>query len=61
MLYIGCQYQAMKKVKKKEAYLPYLSFLQDEVGNTHIFLALLTKSIARLGNKIDFYHTFALL
>ena len=38
MLYIGCQYQVIKKVKKKrKAYLPYLSFLQDEIGNTHIF------------------------
>ena len=38
MLYIGCQYQVIKKVKKKrKADLPYLSFLQDEIGNTHIF------------------------
>ena len=36
MLYIGCQYQAIKKVKKKES-RPTLSFLQDEIGNTHIF------------------------
>ena len=41
MLYIGCQYQVIKKVKKKrKADLPYLSFLQDEIGNTHFFLAL---------------------
>ena len=40
MLYIGCQYQVIKKVKKKrKADLPYLSFLQDKIGNTHIFLA----------------------
>ena len=39
MLYIGCQYQAIKKLKKKESRptLPYLSFLQVEMGNTHIF------------------------
>ena len=38
MLYIGCQYQVIKKVKKKrKSDLPYLSFLQDEIGNTHIF------------------------
>ena len=39
MVYIGCQYQVIKKVKKKKrkADLPYLSFLQDEIGNTHIF------------------------
>ena len=38
MLYIGCQYQVIKKVKKKrKADLPYLSFLQDEIGNTRIF------------------------
>ena len=38
MLCIGCQYQVIKKVKKKrKADLPYLSFLQDEIGNTHIF------------------------
>ena len=38
MLYIGCQYQVIKKVKKKrKADLSYLSFLQDEIGNTHIF------------------------
>ena len=39
MLYIGCQYQVIKKVKKKKrkANLPYLSFLQDEIGNTYIF------------------------
>ena len=36
MLYIGCQYQAIKKLKKKKADLPYLSFLQDEIGNMHI-------------------------
>ena len=43
MLYIGCQYQVIKKVKKKErkADLPYLSFLQDEIGNTHIFFGLM--------------------
>ena len=41
MLYIGCQYQVTKKVKKKrKADLPYLSFLQDEIGNTHIFFGL---------------------
>ena len=42
MLYIGCQYQVIKKVKKKrKADLPYLSFLQDEIGNTHIFFGLM--------------------
>ena len=42
MLYIGCQYQVIKKVKKKrKADLPYLSFLQDEIGNTHIFFLAL--------------------
>ena len=47
MLYIGCQYQVIKKVKKKrKADLPYLSFLQDEIGNTHIFFFGLTKIIA---------------
>ena len=41
MLYIGCQYQVIKKVKKKrKANLPYLSFLQNEIGNTHIFFGL---------------------
>ena len=40
MLCIGCQYQAITKVKKKKADLPYLSFLQDEIGNTHIFFCL---------------------
>ena len=41
MLYIGCQYQVIKKVKKeRKADLPYLSFLQDEIGNTHIFFGL---------------------
>ena len=50
MLYIGCQYQVIKKVKKKrKADLPYLSFLQDVIGptlpkqdvigNTYFFLA----------------------
>ena len=38
MLYIGCQYQVIKKsLKKRKADLPYLSFLQDGIGNTHIF------------------------
>ena len=38
MQYIGCQYQVIKKVKKKrKADQPYLSFLQDEIGNTPIF------------------------
>ena len=38
MLYIGCQYQVIKNsLKKRKADLPYLSFLQDEIGNTHIF------------------------
>ena len=45
-LYIGCQYQVIKKVKKKrKADLPYQSFLQDEIGNTHIFFGLIHRLI----------------
>ena len=55
MLYIGCQYQVIKKVKKKrKADLPYLSFLQDEIGNAHIFFWPYTTSCELVRLKPDF-------
>ena len=55
MLYIGCQYQVIKKVKKKrKADLPYLSFLQDEIGNTHIFFGLMHQYFTTLETILPF-------
>ena len=55
MLYIGCQYQVIKKVKKKrKADLPYLSFLQDEIGNTHIFFFGLRLLLCHFIDKAKF-------
>ena len=54
MLYIGCQYQVIKKVKKKrKADLPYLSFLQDEIGNTHIFFWPHARWLNNLWRHVD--------
>ena len=61
MLYIGCQYQVIKKVKKKrKADLPYLSFLQDEIGNTHIFFLALAELPPLSLQFLTFSSTFSL-